>query len=64
MFLPDGAPRGYDDLVMTAERCAVLSEGVTALVITTRTWVRLKEASGRAKDLEDLDRFREGGTPT
>lgn len=64
VFLPDGAPGGYDDLVTAAERCAVLSKDVTALVITPRTWVRLKEASGRAKDLEHLDRYREGGAPT
>ncbi len=64
VFLPDGAPAGYDDLVMAAERCAVLSEDVTALVVTTRTWVRLKEASGRSKDLEHLDLYREGGAPT
>ena len=30
-----------------------------ALVISIETWERLKEASGRAKDLEHLDLFRE-----
>ncbi len=60
VFVPDGAPSGFDDLVATAERCAVLSDDATALVITTDTWVQLKEASGRAKDLEHLDRYRDG----
>jgi len=60
VFAPDGAPRGFDDLVTTAEQCAVLSDDVTALVITTQTWVRLKEASGRSKDLEHLDHYRDG----
>jgi len=29
-------------------------------VITVAAWERLKQASGRAKDLEHLDLYREG----
>ncbi len=57
VFAPDGAPRGYDDLETAADNQQVA--GSDALVITVETWERLKEASGRAKDLEHLDRFRE-----
>jgi len=58
VFAPDGATRGYDDLAAAADGQQVA--GAEALVITVATWERLKEASGRAKDLEHLDRFREG----
>lgn len=57
VFSPDGAERGYDDLRPTAETRTV--DGATALVISVATWERLKEASGRAKDLADLDHVRE-----
>lgn len=57
VFAPDGTVRGYDDLITAADRQKVA--GSEALVITVASWERLKEASGRAKDLEHLDRFRE-----
>lgn len=57
VFVPDGATRGYDDLAASADDQLV--EGSEALVITVAAWERLKEASGRAKDLEHLDRYRE-----
>jgi hypothetical protein len=57
VFAPDGAARGYDDLEALADGQRVA--GSDALVITVATWERLKEASGRAKDLEHLDRYRE-----
>ncbi len=57
VFAPDGATRGYDDLAASAD--GQLVDGNEALVITVAAWARLKEASGRAKDLEHLDRYRE-----
>ena len=57
VFAPDGAEHGYDDLAGDAEVHAL--GDTEALVISVATWERLKEASGRAKDLEHLDRFRE-----
>lgn len=57
VFAPDGAAHGYDDLEALADGQRVA--GSDALVITVATWERLKEASGRAKDLEHLDRYRE-----
>lgn len=60
VFHPDGAPRGYDDLVVAAEERRVLADDASALVVSVTTWERLKAASGRAKDLEHLDRFHEG----
>jgi hypothetical protein len=57
VFAPDGAARGYEDLAASADSQQV--EGSQALVITVATWERLKEASGRAKDLEHLDLYRE-----
>jgi hypothetical protein len=57
VFTPDGAEHGYDDLRHAAQTHTV--DGAEALVISVATWERLKEASGRAKDLEHLDRFRE-----
>jgi hypothetical protein len=57
VFAPDGAERGFDDLVAGAELHTM--GDTAALVISIETWVRLKEASGRAKDLEHLDLFRE-----
>ena len=58
VFAPDGAAGGYVDLANDAE--VHLIAGTEALVISVATWERLKEASGRAKDLEHLDRYREG----
>lgn len=58
VFAPDGAARGYDDLVASADDQQVA--GTEALVITVAAWERLKQASGRAKDLEHLDLYREG----
>lgn len=60
VFHPDGAPRGYDDLVDAAEERRVLADDASALVVSVTTWERLKAASGRAKDLEQVDRFHEG----
>jgi hypothetical protein len=57
VFVPDGAVRGYDDLAESANNQNVA--GSDAPVITIAAWERLKEASGRAKDLEHLDRYRE-----
>ena len=58
VFTPDGAPHGYDDLAGAAVRLMLGDEAV--LVITPATWEALKQASGRAKDLEHLDRYHEG----
>jgi hypothetical protein len=57
VFTPDGASRGYDDLAASAVRMMLGDE--RALVITTETREALKQASGRAKDLEHLDRYYE-----
>ena len=57
VFAPDGAARGYEELAAFADSQQVA--GSQALVITVSTWERLKEASGRAKDLEHLDLYRE-----
>jgi hypothetical protein len=57
VFTPDGAPRGYDDLAQRASDLAIDHEPV--LVITFATWEALKQAAGRAKDLEHLDRYYE-----
>ena len=59
VFAPDGAPRGFEDLVELAEQRPVQAEDATALVISIATWKLLKEATGRAKDLEHLDRLQE-----
>jgi hypothetical protein len=58
VFAPDGASRGYDDLARSAVPMKLGEE--TVLVITPATWEALKQASGRAKDLEHLDRYYEG----
>jgi hypothetical protein len=55
VFTPDGAPNGYDDLAVAAVRLMLDDEAV--MVITKATWAALKQASGRAKDLEHLDRY-------
>ncbi len=57
VFNPDGAPRGYADLAKGASRRTI--EGEPVMVITIATWESLKQASGRAKDLEHLDRYYE-----
>jgi len=57
VFNPDGAPRGYADLAKGASRGTIDDEPV--MVITIATWESLKQASGRAKDLEHLDRYYE-----
>ncbi len=57
VFAPDGASGGYDDLADYAE--ARSFDGHEVLVITTATWESMKQASGRAKDLEHLDRYYE-----
>lgn len=59
VFAPDGALRGFEDLIDSAERRAVQAVDAMALVISVATWKRLKHATGRAKDLEQLDRFYE-----
>jgi hypothetical protein len=58
VFAPDGAPNGYEDLADASVRVMVGDEPV--LVVTTATWAALKQASGRAKDLEHLDRYYAG----
>ncbi|MEX1007342.1 MAG: hypothetical protein WD271_05810 [Acidimicrobiia bacterium] len=60
VFTPDGAPGGFSDLEGSAEEQQVESPGSRALVISVATWERLEQTSGRAKDLEHLDRFSEG----
>lgn len=57
VFAPDGAPRGYADLTKGATRRAI--EGEPVMVISIAAWEALKQASGRAKDLEHLDRYYE-----
>ena len=57
VFTPDGAPAGYADLRRKARRATLDDEPVT--VITVATWEALKQATGRAKDLEQLDRYYE-----
>jgi hypothetical protein len=52
--------RGFSDLADTAEELPVEAADSRALVISVATWERLKQTSGRAKDLEHLDRFYEG----
>ncbi|MDQ1444008.1 MAG: hypothetical protein QOI20_472 [Acidimicrobiaceae bacterium] len=59
VFTPDGAPRGYQDLVGSADRRQVLADDAEALVISVASWERLKLAAGREKDLGHLDRFYE-----
>ena len=59
VFAPDGAPRGFEDLQASAEKHPVQADDAPALVISVATWEQLKQASGRAKDLEHLDRFYE-----
>lgn len=53
VFSPDGAEGGYEDLVDGAEQLPFGDEA--ALFISVPTWLQLKEASGRQKDLEHLD---------
>lgn len=55
VFTPDGASRGYADLSRRSVQLSIDDEPV--LVITTATWEALKQASGRAKDLEHLDTY-------
>lgn len=57
VFAPDGAEDGFEALAPAAQRLPVGAS--SALVISIDTWIRLKEASGRAKDLEHLDRVSE-----
>lgn len=57
VFAPDGAPMGYRELsehVIPAE----LGDQ-TISIISVAKWEALKQATGRAKDLEHLDRFYE-----
>ena len=56
VFAPDGAPRGYDDLVDATVELQVGDERVR--VVTVARWEMLKEASGRGKDLAHLDQHR------
>ena len=62
VFAPDGAPAGYEDLVSDATDETLREQQV--LVISVPTWVALKEATGRSKDLEHLDRFHAAGPPS
>jgi hypothetical protein len=57
VFTPDGAPSGYADLADDAVSAELDHQPV--MVITVATWEALKQASGRAKDLEHLDRYYE-----
>ena len=57
VFAPDGAQGGYADLRANATHATLGDERV--MVISVATWEAMKQASGRAKDLEHLDRFYE-----
>lgn len=57
VFVPDGTTSGYDDLRGDAVQLSI--EDQTVLVITPATWEALKQASGRAKDLQHLDQYYE-----
>ena len=57
VFAPDGAPAGYSDLAKKAGRSTLGDEPVMA--ISVPTWEALKQATGRAKDLEHLDSYYE-----
>lgn len=66
VFAPDGAAAGHEALVPDATQVEVGTS--SPLVISASAWLRLKEASGRPKDLEHLDRYdearrREDGRP-
>ena len=58
VFVPDGAPSGYADLADDAVSAKLDHQPV--MVITVAKWEALKQATGRAKDLEHLDRYYEG----
>ena len=57
VFTPDGASAGYADLHLTSSPASLGDERV--MVISVATWESLKLATGRAKDLEHLDRYYE-----
>lgn len=57
VFTPDGAPSGYADLAEHAVRAEL--HGQTVMIITVTKWESMKQATGRAKDLEHLDRYYE-----
>jgi hypothetical protein len=57
VFIPDGAPSGYTDLSEHAIPAELGDQ--TVMIITVAKWEALKQATGRAKDLEHLDRFYE-----
>ncbi|MEO6653284.1 MAG: hypothetical protein ABIP17_11570 [Ilumatobacteraceae bacterium] len=57
VFAPDGAPAGYADLSKKAQRATL--DGEAVMVITVPMWEALKQATGRAKDLEHLDSYYE-----
>ena len=54
---PDGAPSGYADLADDAVSAEL--DHQPGMVITVAKWEALKQATGRAKDLEHLDRYYE-----
>jgi hypothetical protein len=57
VFVPDGAPSGYAELKAASSR--ELLGGEPVVVVTETTWEQLKQASGRAKDLEHLDLYHQ-----
>lgn len=57
VFAPDGAPRGFDDLV--SESVEGNFGAVAFSMISKQQWIYLKSASGRAKDLEHLALYYE-----
>jgi len=63
VFAPDGAPKGFADLLPSADQRHVLAEDARATVISVAAWERLKQSAGRAKDLEHLDHFYEQQRP-
>lgn len=57
VFAPDGALGGYEELAGDAIQLSIEDQPV--LVISASTWETLKQASGRAKDLQHLDQYYE-----
>lgn len=57
VFSPDGAARGFDDLVSQSVEGKFGT--ISFRMISIEQWIHLKSASGRAKDLEHLARYYE-----
>ena len=57
LLRPNG--KTFDDLRPTASVVTVPGENYQLAVISIEDWVEAKQATGRAKDFEQLERFRE-----